>query len=350
VLVPINESGEAAANGTAAHELLQDLPIRGFIDFGAVDTVAKKHGADTNEVRMLCAMATKIWPEIAASFEGASTEVEIIIGLTESVELSGHIDAVLIAGNVARALDWKTGHKDSDYSEQLKAYGMLLFHKHPELTEVTVTAVWVRTAHVETYTMKRKGAVAWIEMVLNTVVKWDGVYRPSETNCAHCKRSHECAAANALVRRDVAAFTDQQLVAAAESQLATMQPDEIVSLLQKAKLVSKYAERVSQAIKSHVLRNGDIVGNETRLTIEIQNKRELDVVKTWPILEESGFTDKDFAEVIDISVSRLEAHVAKRAGRGNGASAKRDLQAKLDAAGAIQTKEIQKLEQRRTGT
>jgi len=102
---------------------------------------------------------------------------------------------------------------------------------------------------------------------------------------------------------------------------------------------------VKRAIKAHVMAGNEVeAADGSRLSLELENRRSLDPMKAWPVLEDSaGFTSQDFAACIDMRISRVEKVLAQKAGRGRGASAVRTLGAALEAAGAIETTEVQKL-------
>lgn len=344
--IALNETHEMATLGTAAHEALRSLAETGEIDWTAIPGLAERFGVPESELRMLCGQAAKSWPQISASFVNALTEVALAVEVVEGVVLSGHLDLLSVRGNIARAGDWKTGRKDSDYTHQMKAYGALVLLENPDLVEVTITIIWVRDSEIENYTMRRPDLLAWLDSLVSTVVRWDQVYRPG-AHCAHCARSHECDAANALIRRDVAAMSDQELTVRAENALDTMTAEEKIELLRKSDMVAAYAERVRKAIKAHVLENGDVIANGVRLTIDTEQRRDIDSLVAWPVLEASGFGDDEFARCIEIRISKAEKLVAERAGRGKGAAAVRELAKALQAAGAITVREIQKLSAKR---
>lgn len=352
--VPISQDSAPAALGTAAHVALQHLATHGEIDWAGLDELAGRHAVSVEELRMLCAMAAKLWPSIKDSFAGAWAEIPLSatlpggLALTGHMALTGHVDLMAISddGKVARVGDWKTGRKDHDYSHQMRAYGALAMLDDIELETVTVTVIWVRDAEIENYTMTRADVREWIRELLDRVVSWDGVYHPGR-HCPHCPRSHECDAANALARRDVAGFRDVDLAERAETELATMTPAAIVELYELAVRVGGYAGRVRDAIRLHVERSGEVAGNGYRLTVETSERRELDPVKAWPVLEAHGFADEDFAACIDIRISRAEKVAAQKAGRGKGAAAVRELAGKLEEAGAVSVRETKTLTQKR---
>lgn len=340
--LPISETSEPADLGSAAHEALRALPEGRGIQWADLPAIAAKWNVTADELRMLAAMGNGLWPELAPMFPNAMTELALSAEIADGVRLSGHLDALSVVGAEGHALDWKTGRKDSDYSQQMRGYAALTLLDDARLTKVTIFVVWVRDGEVERYTMTREQLPAWLDELRVTVVEWDGVYRPGP-HCRYCPRSHECAAVNAIVRRDVSAILDT----GGAPSLLDMPPAEIVALYRKAGLVIDYAERVRAIIKAHVETNGDVVTHDGRLTLVQETRRELDTLAAWPVLEAAGFDDDDFAECVKLSLSKVEKRVAQKAGRGKGKAAIQELGAKLQAVGAIKTNTITKLTEKR---
>lgn len=345
----INETNEAAGAGSAFHELVCHLVEDGTIEWDRVNEISDKHGgADDQEVRILCGKACKIWPELQIHFPRAMTEVRVEKFLTvKDLKIGGTMDGISISGDVARILDWKSGRLDSDYWQQVRAYGCMILLEFPQLRECTVTIVWVRKGEFENYTLTQADAAEWLRELEARVINWDGVYCPETKYCSHCPRGHECEARNRLVRRDVAAIADLDLDSL-EASLATMPAEQIIALTRKAKTVARYGAAVLDAVKAAVLDGKAIEANGVELTVESEVRRELDTKKAWGVLDEHfGFTDEDFGEVVKMRVSAIEKRVAKNAGKGNGAAAVRDLKNRLELAGAVEFNEIFKLVERR---
>lgn len=334
----IDSAGDAATLGTAAHEALAMLAETNAAPWDDLPALAAKHGVHETELRVLVAQGVKLWNEVSVFFLGAMSELALMAELCPDVHLTGHVDLLSISGRTARAGDWKTGRKDGDYSQQMRAYALLIFRDNPDLTEVTVTVLWVRDGEIENYTATRAQSEAWAAEYIARVVRWSGIYRPG-THCEYCSRSHECEAANAQGRRDVALIADRSLVYRAETELAQMPPAEIVDLAAKVDFVRHCAQRVWDAIEEHVREHGDIVVGNSRLTLGSREKKEVDTLKAWPILEAAGFGDDEFRKCVSISLSKANDIVAVRAGKGAGAAAVRELRAQLDAAEAVTTKE-----------
>lgn len=342
-VVAVTESTEPARLGTAVHEALRPLVEVGEVDWSCMGEIAARHSVGETDVRVLVALAVKLWPSIKDRFPDALTEVPLSTGLIPGIELSGHLDIfATLPGNAGAIGDWKTGRKDSTYAAQMRAYCALVLFDNVALDSVTALVIWIRDGEIEQYAMDRAGLKAWLAEIQAEVVEWDGRFRPG-THCGHCPRSHECPAANALARRDAAAMLDAESV----PSLELMAPEQILELNRRASSVTAFAERVKKAIKAHVDAHGDVVAPDARLTIVTEPRRELDPAKAWPVLEGVGFGDEDFARVMDLSIGRVEKVVAEKAGKGRGAAAVRALSEQLNAAGAVSTTETRKLVEKR---
>jgi hypothetical protein len=344
--IRINESNEAADAGTAAHKCSELLPTHGAIDWDNIDRVALEHGVDCNELRFLCGRAQTLWNQgkivngdqtvaLKDCFPGAMTEVGVEHTLEISgLKLTGTLDGVTISGDVARCYDWKFGRLDNDYYHQMMAYASMILLEFPTLREVTITILWARDLDVENYTVTQGKARAWMKRVEDEVINWDGVYRPSE-KCVHCPRSYECPAFNALARRDVAVLLDVPTLSL-DAQLAAMHPDAVIALERQAKLVNTVSGKAREAIHDLVKKRGEIIGTEAKLVVANEPRREINPVKAWAIIERFGFDEDDWAKVCKIGVTKLEKRIAEKAGRGNGAAAKRKLGEQLEQCGAVQ--------------
>jgi hypothetical protein len=326
----IDEWNAAADMGTAAHEGQASLVESGRVDWDGVPELARRHGVDEKELRALLALASKLWEQLRDSFPNASTEVALSHEEAEFT-LTGHVDVLGVSAGTAHVGDWKDGRLDKDFAEQLMGYCALVLITYPDLERATAGIMWVREQEFEHYSMGRHLLAKWLERLRTEVVRWDGTYRPGD-HCAHCHRNHECEARRAVVRRDVEALAGMDV---SEEALAALTPKQRIDLVIKARAVSQIAERVVGAIKADVVRNGDVEADGVRLTVQRTERRRLNVLQAFPILQEK-LEDSEMAEVIDISIAQAEQLVAKKAGRGKGAGAVRALNQELAEAGAIE--------------
>lgn len=337
--VPVNESHGAADTGTAGHEGHAAMVRLGAVDWDGVPALARQYEVDEQELRVLLALGQKLWAQVRESFPHASVEVPLKHQLGRVV-LTGHPDVLAASGTVLRILDWKDGRLDKDYREQLLGYCALGLLVTSGATSAESAIGWVRDGELESHTMDRAGLYAWMQRVEDEIVQWDGTFHPG-THCHYCPRSHECPAANALARRDFAIVADKDLPGRIEDgptlrEMIQHEPEKVVELLERADLAAKVADRVRAAIKEEVLRAGDIIGGGKRLTLQKKERRHLNVLQAFPILQ-GKLEDPEMAEVIDISLPKAEKIVGDKAGKGNGARAKRELVAELAQAGAIET-------------
>jgi hypothetical protein len=341
----VTDAGEPARVGSATHEALEQLVEGGEVPWADLPAIATRWAIDVEELRMLCAIAQKLWKQVGSRFPNALTEVHLTHEIEPGLVLSGHLDLLATVGRRAEIGDWKTGRKDSNYRHQMMGYGTLALADDRDLDEVRGTVLWIRDQEIEPYTITRADAAAWLTQLRQRVIDWDGTYYPGE-HCGFCRRFHECHAANALVRRDTAIILDVDVAGG----LANMSAEQIVSLYRKASLVESTADRVRKAIKAHVVANGNVVSPDGVLTLQTEERRKLVPLAAWPVLEANGFGDEDFAACVGLRVSKVEEVVAKRAGRGAGAGAVRALGEELQAADAIAVNEVKKLVVKRSGS
>lgn len=347
---PINE---AAETGTATHKILEGLATSGLIAWDRINDVCDELGGDSEEVRMLCGKAQRMWKDLRAYFPASLAEVEVSYDIPEIVveglKLTGHIDWISIGADIARMGDWKSGRKDANYAQQMKAYMALVLLNFPQLQSATATIAWLRDETIENYTMTQEQATAWLTELVARVVKWDGTYRPGD-HCEWCKRNHECPAANAEMRRDLAIIAGVDIETFEHEGFAAldaMTTQDVIELRRKASLVANLAERVNKQIKAYVLDRGDVVGPKAKLTIETIPRRSIDPQLAWPVLEAAGFGDEDFSACIKMSVTSVGNVVAKRAGRGMAGKARQALFDKLEMAGALEVENTERLVEKR---
>jgi len=238
-------------------------------------------------------------------------------------------------------VDWKTGRVDRDYYHQLAGYAAIFLLAEPNVTDVTVSVVWLRSQEIETYVITRAVIDQWLARLRLQITR---TTYSTGRHCEHCPRSHDCPAVAAKAREGVALLREPP------SDLTALSSVEVVGLYRLAKLVGKAAESMVASIRLHVIQNGpQDSGEGTALQVVEENGgREIDVAKAWDVIQARLPEQDQMASILRISAAALDEAIATAAGRGNGASAKRALAAELEAAGAVTMKRIQKLTEKRT--
>lgn len=339
----VDTVSEAGDLGTAVHEGLRPLVELGAVDWAGAAALAKRFSVDEQELRLLLGLAVPLWAQFEGLFPDPVTEHEFSERITSnpSIRITGHADVLARSMNARRVvmLDWKTGRRDSDYSEQALGYCALALLQDPHADEASCTLVWIRDGEAESYSMQREDLQRWIARLIQ-LASWDGIYRAGE-HCHYCKRAHSCEGRRALVQGRIA-----DLVGAPTVRLDLMEPSDLVQLLERADLAAGIAKDVRAAIKAEVRTRGEVVGAGKRLTIATEERRSLDTGKAWDIVDRE-LSAEQMAEAVEISLPAVERVVAKNAPARKGAEAVRRLRAQLEKAGAIQTHKIEKLTTRR---
>lgn len=341
----IDERNEAADLGSAAHEAMEAIVAGHRPD---LDAIAKRWSCNRDELGRLAWYGVKAWEVLAPSFPDdeeharfAESMMRVAIG--DDLELTGHPDVHTVCSDgTVRVIDWKTGRVDRDYYHQLAGYAAIFLLGDENVSEVTVSVVWLRGQEIETYVITRAVLEQWIARLRVQAARTAYV---TGRHCEHCARSHNCPAVAAKAREGIAILGGEPV------DLSAMTGPEVVKLYRIAKLVTKIAESAVSSIRLHVIQNGpQDSGEGTYLQVVEENGgREIDVSKAWAVIQKRLPDAEQMAAVLRISATALDDAVAKAAGRGNGAAAKRELADELAAAGAVTMKQrIQKLTEKRT--
>jgi hypothetical protein len=330
----VNRTSQQTELGTEVHTHLREMVETGASDWESIRNP---------EVRGLVGMGWRMWKELRNLFPDPLCEVSLSAQVGP-VTLTGHTDVQSRGiGGTARVLDWKSGRVDTDYREQLLGYAALVLIDEPWFDRVETHIAWLRDEDIENYTLTRKQLPEWRERIAS-VAAWSGNYETGP-HCGHCPLAHECPGFNAIVRSDVAALLDLDMDSL-ESGLATMAPQRVIEVVRRAKLVGVVAEKVREAARHFVATRGDITGDDARLTMQVEQRRLVDIIAAWPILERN-LSDEELAGCVDVRLSRVNDAVTKKAPPRKGAAVRRALATELEEAGAISTREIMKLVERR---
>lgn len=341
--VLVNESSEAAEVGNAYHRWMASHVTGIDLDQAAL---AKEHGCDLDELRMLCAMGCKALGELMKHFHAAEalpqTEVRLASVHGGEIEIVGTGDFVSRSGRTAVVLDWKTGRVDAEYTHQTRgyAYGAV---EMLDVDEVVVITVWVRQGVWDVEKITLPQLRDWSQELLRRIRNGRGTFNPG-AHCGYCPRRVSCPGRAAMVRSSIADLTKDGLpvIAWTPETRAELGP-QIGEMFGRVKLIEKAAEDFRATLKADVIDHGPIsIGGGRQLAILDVNKRVLDTAKARDVIGEFiGRPALDAATTI--SLSACEAAAAEAAGKGKGAQAKRDMTAALEAAGAISVNRVQQL-------
>jgi hypothetical protein len=137
--------------------------------------------------------------------------VEHKITLTNSLELTdwfapdawlrGILDVMVIVGDKAVILDWKTGKRRPD-TTQLEMFAALVFKVFPQVNTVSAGFVWLQDEATDSYTFTRDqtnklwaGIIGRIRRIYDAVDEDVWPAKPSGL-CRYCPAKHLCQYAN----------------------------------------------------------------------------------------------------------------------------------------------------------
>lgn len=184
----VDEGGEASKHGERIHAFLENrLKGSGL-------------NAEVAQYELLC-----------KSVEKLATQGELLIEhelvLTENLTPTGwwdadawlrsKLDVLVIIGNDAVVMDWKTGKRNADQF-QMQMFAAQVFKHFPEVQRVKTSLVWLKTMEMDTNQYNRIDMNAiWAE-VMKRIQRIHDAYdhgnwpaRPSGL-CRYCPCRHDC--------------------------------------------------------------------------------------------------------------------------------------------------------------
>jgi hypothetical protein len=111
--------------------------------------------------------------------------------------LRSKLDVLVIIGDSAVVMDWKTGKRNPDFF-QMQIFAAQVFKAFPDVQRVTTSLVWLKTMEMDTETYPRADAnTLWAEIMrriqrihdAQTHDNWPA--RPSGL-CRYCPCRHDC--------------------------------------------------------------------------------------------------------------------------------------------------------------
>lgn len=331
--VEIELKSEWSELGTCVHQIVGAMvaadeetpPIKRFVDQWQ-DTV------DPKEVEYLAWNAAHIWKKFRGEFATVAVEQAF-----ESNVLHGTPDFVgkKESGELV-IIDWKTGWKERDYTDQLMGYATLVTGGCPDL-DTRIVTVWLRSR--DSYDVKIVSPAelqAWLDR-LDAVLKSE-TFSPGE-HCTFCPMEHECAARMALVRSAIGTFQAMN----DDAQLPALQ--QVIDRYPLYPLAKKALERFHDVAKAMVRQAGGSAKLSDGRVLSIEQSNPVKV-KTSPVtfgviaehlrVAPPSQIIEQFPEIITISKTKLEEKVKELAPYRKGAEYIRQLTAALTDANCLE--------------
>jgi len=185
----IDEGGEASKYGERVHAFLE--------------TRLKENTLLPQEVahyESLCSSVERI-------AQGGELCIEKELVLTDNLTpttwwepdawLRSKLDILVISGEIANVMDWKTGKRNADQF-QMQLFAAQVFKHYPEVTRVKTSLVWLKDMAMDTEVYYRSGVnTIWAEVMkriqrINDSLEHDNWPAKPSGLCRYCPARHNC--------------------------------------------------------------------------------------------------------------------------------------------------------------
>lgn len=207
-------------------KLYENCPYRYFRQRVLKDVVdeggeASKHGERIHAFLEHRLKSNNLLPQEIAHYEplcqsverlaaGGELHIEHELVLTENLTPTGwweadawlrsKLDILVINGNIANVMDWKTGKRNADQF-QMQLFAAQVFQNFPEIQTVRTSLVWLKTMEMDTETYYRgqlnelwADAMKRIQRIYKSLEHDNWPMKPSGL-CRFCPARHDCVSA-----------------------------------------------------------------------------------------------------------------------------------------------------------
>ena len=111
--------------------------------------------------------------------------------------LRSKLDVLVIVGDEAVVMDWKTGKRNADQF-QMQMFAAQVFKHYPDVQRVKTSLVWLKTMEMDTNTYKRSSMNAiWAEIMkriqrIHSSLEHDNWPAKPSGLCRYCPCRHDC--------------------------------------------------------------------------------------------------------------------------------------------------------------
>lgn len=341
-----------SGTGSMAHDLFEGAILLGdsslLLDFGAADreqrlkTMGELFGANYQEAARLAYAGWKLWREdnLCDLFPDPTMEEEVVLtDEATQTTMTGHVDVRALVPNEVRAADLKNGFLDLNAEPQYKGYALGLMRKH-SVDNCFFVGLRSRDGVRDVWQWTRDELEAWWTRFVAHLGRME--YRKG-LHCTRCKRWSVCPAATELVRESRNRLISLTVAGDLANRLTSFGPAEIVDLYDARKIVERAAEDADLAIRIEVDRRGGKVLREDGAGIgfKVTHPREVNVRIGLPVLEH--FLGADMYEALDLTKERAEQIIRDHAPPRMKGKQVKEFYTRLEADGAIVTKEVRSL-------
>lgn len=211
------------AHSYSSIKLYENCPLRYYRQRIVKDVIdeggeASKHGERIHSFLEMRLKENTALPQEAAHYETLCKSVEKLavngelhiekeMVLTENLTLTGwwdadawlrsKLDILVIKGNDAVVMDWKTGKRKPDFF-QMQMFAVQVFKHFPEVVRVKTSLVWLKDMKIDSEVYNRMDANAlWADIMkriqrIHDSVEYDKWPAKPSGLCRYCPARHNC--------------------------------------------------------------------------------------------------------------------------------------------------------------
>ena len=185
----IDEGGEASKHGERIHS---------FLEMRLKENTTLPQ--EVSHYEPLCKSVERL-------AEGGELHIEKEMVLTENLTLTGwwdkdawlrsKLDILVIKGNDAVVMDWKTGKRKPDFF-QMQMFAVQVFKHFPEVVRVKTSLVWLKDMKIDSEVYNRMDANAlWADIMkriqrIHDSVEYEKWPAKPSGLCRYCPARHDC--------------------------------------------------------------------------------------------------------------------------------------------------------------
>ena len=340
---PVDEPSEPARLGEAVHLLCAEYIEKR--EHGGrnhdYEYMAEEYRCDQKELEILTIKAMNAVDGVFEHYGWVyrwQTEIKVASDISDGrADLVGYdVDGIPVV-----VVDLKTGRKQRDYMDQLRAYAYGLMFESAVAHEITMVIAWLRTGENEISMMTPEDAKAFkrrYDKLRNRIGK---VWNPGE-HCQYCKVRNTCDARVEAARSAAMVLGAPKALDVTRETLGELYP--------QAKLLEGLLSSYRAALRAEVMSGGPlpIAGGQELFIAEV-GKDTIDAQTAWGVLV-SELTEEQMSQCISVSKTSLMAAVSETAPRGKKKAAKDRIMELLRKAGAVTRTYSTRMESRKTTT
>lgn len=333
-LTPVRVVNGFEELGTLLHAAIQHAVTTGDIDMRQIEV---RYPEEMERAHILFNNGLKIVEEAKRDMKNPQFEVEIEFE-TANWHVTGHIDVLDSGPDRSFIIDFKTGRTRDDHYHQMMGYAVGAWTKvgRPGVYTVHIAYVYLESNEVTAFSVTAADMLEWIGK-LDTLPELYAVNR----RCVYCPLHDTCPAFRNYVKGSMGFLMDTKEAPGTIKKLDKAGRARLATAL---KMATDSVERIRTHIKEEAIKSGKDMdlGNGDKFMIVTQKRRFLQTAKALPILGKY-VTAKDIAKASSLTLGALLTAAGSRAKGPMRAVIRKELEKKLEAAGAIVTTEQQQL-------